>query len=225
MIYERPTKLIMAETVAARSILREFSRSPRRRAFPRLKDRMNAMDGADPIWPDLNYSAWRETLATLHLWTQIVGKIRLALTPWLNHGWHAPLYVTARGLGTSPIPIGAETFEIEFDFVGHRLMVRTSRAPKGPFRSGRSRSPNSIARLSIFSREWALRSRSSRRRTKFRTRFVSRTTEPTPPMTPRLPIVSGARSSRPIASSSASAPGFSARRARCISFGAASILR
>jgi len=88
---------------------------------------MNAMDGADAIWPDLTYSSWRETLATLHLWTQIVGKIRLTLTPWLNHGWHAPLYVTARGLGTSPIPFGAEIFEIEFDFVGHRLNVRTSR--------------------------------------------------------------------------------------------------
>ena len=85
------------------------------------------MNSADPVWPDLTYSAWSETLATLHLWTQIVGKIRLTLTPWLNHGWHAPLYVTARGLGTSPIPIGAEIFEIEFDFVGHRLAVRTSR--------------------------------------------------------------------------------------------------
>ena len=85
------------------------------------------MDGADPIWPDLPYSAWSETLATLHLWTQIVGKIRLTLTPWLNHSWQAPLYVTARGLGTSPIPIGTEIFEIEFDFIGHRLMVRTSR--------------------------------------------------------------------------------------------------
>jgi Family of unknown function (DUF5996) len=88
---------------------------------------MNAMKGAEAIWPELNYAAWRETLATLHLWTQIVGKIRLALTPWVNHGWHAPLYVTARGLGTSPIPAGAEIFEIEFDFVGHRLNVRTSR--------------------------------------------------------------------------------------------------
>jgi hypothetical protein len=85
------------------------------------------MNSADPVWPDLTYSAWSETLATLHLWTQIVGKIRLTLTPWLNHGWQAPLYVTARGLGTSPIPIGAEIFEIEFDFVGHRLSVRTSR--------------------------------------------------------------------------------------------------
>jgi Family of unknown function (DUF5996) len=85
------------------------------------------MDSADAIWPDLSYSAWSETLATLHLWTQIVGKIRLSLTPWLNHSWQTPLYVTARGLGTSPIPIGTEIFEIGFDFVGHRLNVRTSR--------------------------------------------------------------------------------------------------
>ena len=85
------------------------------------------MNSADPVWPDLTYSAWSETLATLHLWTQIVGKIRLTLTPWLNHSWQAPLYVTARGLGTSPIPIGTEIFEIEFDFVGQRLAVRTSR--------------------------------------------------------------------------------------------------
>jgi hypothetical protein len=85
------------------------------------------MSGDDAIWPDLAYPAWSETLATLHLWTQIVGKIRLSLTPWLNHSWQTPLYVTARGLGSSPIPIGAEIFELEFDFVGHRLAVRTSR--------------------------------------------------------------------------------------------------
>jgi hypothetical protein len=88
---------------------------------------MNDMDSADPIWPDLTYSAWRDTLATLHLWTQIVGKVRLSLTPWLNHSWQTPLYVTVRGLATSPIPIGAEIFEIEFDFAAHRLNVRTSR--------------------------------------------------------------------------------------------------
>src|SRR6478609_9679435 len=85
------------------------------------------MDSADAIWPGLSYSAWSETLKTLHLWTQIVGKIRLRLTPWLNHSWQTPLYVTARGLGTSPIPIGTEIFDIEFDFVAHQLAVRTSR--------------------------------------------------------------------------------------------------
>jgi hypothetical protein len=78
-------------------------------------------------WPDLPYAAWRATASTLQLWTQIVGKVRLALTPWLNHGWQVPLYVTARGLGTSPIPFGSEVFEMEFDFVSHRFVVRTSR--------------------------------------------------------------------------------------------------
>jgi hypothetical protein len=78
-------------------------------------------------WPELDYPKWRDTAATLQLWSQIVGKIRLALTPWVNHSWHVTLYVTARGLGTSPIPYGQEIFEIEFDFVAHRLVVRTSR--------------------------------------------------------------------------------------------------
>ena len=59
-----------------------------------------------PEWPEIRYEAWRDTCSTLHLWTQIVGKIRLAQTPWLNHGWHVPLYVTARGLSTSSIPHG-----------------------------------------------------------------------------------------------------------------------
>jgi hypothetical protein len=77
-------------------------------------------------WPELPYAAWRDTALTLQLWTQIVGKIRLARTPWLNHSWHVTLYVTARGLTTSPIPDGARTFQIDFDFVDHVLWVRTS---------------------------------------------------------------------------------------------------
>jgi Family of unknown function (DUF5996) len=81
---------------------------------------------AATVWPDLPYPVWRDTAATLQLWTQIVGKVRLARTPWLNHGWQVPLYVTACGLGTSPIEIGTEIFDIEFDFIGHRLVVRTS---------------------------------------------------------------------------------------------------
>jgi hypothetical protein len=77
-------------------------------------------------WPRLEYASSRDTLVTLQLWSQVVGKVRLALTPWLNHGWHVPLYVTARGLGTSPIPAGNEVFEIELDFIAHVLLVRTS---------------------------------------------------------------------------------------------------
>jgi hypothetical protein len=80
----------------------------------------------DVLWPPLNYPAWRPTCETLHLWTQIVGKIRLRLTPWLNHSWHVPLYVTARGLSTSVIPYKGEGFEIRFDFIDHTLDVETS---------------------------------------------------------------------------------------------------
>lgn len=86
---------------------------------------MLELDGSQQ-WPELPYAEWRETAITLQLWTQIVGKIRLSLTPWLNHGWHVPLYVTARGLGTSPIPVAGEMLEIDFDFVTHRLVCRTS---------------------------------------------------------------------------------------------------
>ncbi len=85
------------------------------------------MNNAVSIWPDLSYPAWRDTAATLQLWTQIVGKVRLVLTPWVNHGWHVPLYVTARGLTTSPIPVGNEILDIEFDFLRHQLVARISR--------------------------------------------------------------------------------------------------
>lgn len=77
-------------------------------------------------WPELPTASWRDTYATLHLFTQIVGKIRLARTPWLNHSWHVTLYVTARGLTTSPIPDGTRNFEIEFDFLDHTLRISTS---------------------------------------------------------------------------------------------------
>ncbi len=79
-----------------------------------------------PAWPDLAYLGWRDTALTLQLWTQIVGKIRLTLTPWLNHSWQVPLYVTARGLSTSAIHVHQEILEMEFDFVTHLLVVRTS---------------------------------------------------------------------------------------------------
>ena len=77
-------------------------------------------------WPELPTAAWRETYATLHLWTQIIGKIRLARAPWLNHSWHVALYVTARGLTTSPIPDGISTFQIDLDFIDHHLRISTS---------------------------------------------------------------------------------------------------
>jgi Family of unknown function (DUF5996) len=84
------------------------------------------MQDAAIIWPALSYAGWRDTAATLHRWMQIVGKVRLALTPWVNHSWQVPLYVSARGLATSPIPYAEEIFEMEFDFLRHRLIVRSS---------------------------------------------------------------------------------------------------
>jgi hypothetical protein len=77
-------------------------------------------------WPELPTAAWRETYATLHLWTQIAGKIRLVRAPWLNHSWHVALYVTARGLTTSPIPDDVRTFQIDFDFIDHALRISAS---------------------------------------------------------------------------------------------------
>jgi Family of unknown function (DUF5996) len=80
----------------------------------------------DAVWPDLPYAAWRDTYVTLRLWTQIVGKVRLKLTPWLNHSWHVTLYVTARGLTTGPMPLGGRDLAIDFDFIDHVLWLRTS---------------------------------------------------------------------------------------------------
>ena len=86
---------------------------------------MSAEEKREDIWPALPYAEWKETCATLHMWTQIVGKIRLALSPWTNHSWHVTLYLTARGLTTSPIPRGSRIFEIEFDFIDHQLIIAT----------------------------------------------------------------------------------------------------
>lgn len=80
----------------------------------------------DTTWPSLPLAAWQDTYETLQLWTQIVGKIRLALAPQINHWWHSTLYVTPRGLTTSSIPYGTRTFEISFDFLKHRLEIETS---------------------------------------------------------------------------------------------------
>jgi hypothetical protein len=79
---------------------------------------------APETWPELEYTSWSDTVATLHLWTQIVGKVRLAATPWMNHSWHVPLYVTPTGLTTSTIHHGTRAFDIEFDFHQHVLTLR-----------------------------------------------------------------------------------------------------
>jgi hypothetical protein len=87
---------------------------------------MSAESITAELWPELPLNAWKETYATLHMWTQIVGKVRLALSPKINHWWEVPLYVTSRGLTTSPIPYDGGIFEVEFDFIHHKLLIRTS---------------------------------------------------------------------------------------------------
>ncbi|MBE9169669.1 hypothetical protein IQ238_19790 [Pleurocapsales cyanobacterium LEGE 06147] len=70
-------------------------------------------------WPSLALDSWQDTYSTLHMWTQIIGKIRLVQTPWIDHSWHVPLYLTARGLTTSTIPYNSRIFQIDFDFIDH----------------------------------------------------------------------------------------------------------
>ena len=84
----------------------------------------------DEAWPALPLSEWEDTCRTLHMWTQIVGKVRLAFTPHMNHWWEAPFYVCARGLTTSPIPYKGGVFEAVFDFLAHELRLETSWGPR-----------------------------------------------------------------------------------------------
>jgi hypothetical protein len=99
------------------------------------------MTASSQAWPTLPLEAWSETYATLHLWAQIVGKIRLTQSPWVNHGWSCTLYVTARGLTTSPVPHGSRTFQIDFDFIGHQLTILSSDG----FTGGVALEPQSVA--------------------------------------------------------------------------------
>src|SRR5437016_10107171 len=87
---------------------------------------MGDMAQLDSAWPALPLKDWRDTYLPLQLWTQVVGKIRMTLSPPLNHWWHTTLYVTARGLSTSPIPFGAGAFEIQFDLLDHQLQIQVS---------------------------------------------------------------------------------------------------
>ncbi len=81
------------------------------------------MAASNEIWPALPFAEWKDTAKTLHMWTQVVGKIRLALTPWMNHSWHVTLYLTSRGLTTSPMFFNARALQIDFDFVEHELRI------------------------------------------------------------------------------------------------------
>jgi len=85
-----------------------------------------ANSASTEIWPALPFSEWKETARTLHMWTQVVGKVRLALSPWTNHSWHVTLYLTARGLTTSPIYFDSRPLQIDFDFVDHVLRIQAA---------------------------------------------------------------------------------------------------
>src|SRR5688572_24077008 len=94
---------------------------------------MSTADEGRESWPPLPLQEWVETRDTLHMWLQIVGKVRLAQTPAVNHSWHTTLYVTPRGLTTSPIPHGEREFQIDLDFVAHQLIVASSDERTGGF--------------------------------------------------------------------------------------------
>jgi hypothetical protein len=109
---------------------------PRDPGAPAGRPEGRADPGGAGAWPSLPLEAWRDTYATLHMWTQVIGKIRLARAPMVNHWWHVPLYVTARGLTTSPVPYGTRTFQIDFDFITHRLSIVTSDGAERAFELG-----------------------------------------------------------------------------------------
>ena len=176
-------------------------------------------------WPELPTAAWRETYATLHLWTQIAGKIRLARSPWLNHSWHVALYVTARGLTTSPIPDGVRTFQIDFDFIDHHVRISTSDGAQKQFalagQSVASFYAAVIASLAELGIHIAIDEIPNELPDPIRFSADLST-----PLTIRTRCGAFFRFwSMPIGCSSNSEPDFSARPARCIFSGAASILR
>ena len=176
----------------------------------------------EQAWPPLPLDAWAESCATLHMWTQIVGKIRLRESAPINHGWHSTLYVTARGLTTSPIPHGLRTFQIDFDFIDHVLVIevsdgRTARVALEPqtVASFYRRVMDALRGLDIDVHIYARPNEvpdpipfDQRRRAPRRT-------------TPRRSIASGACSCRAIACSSGFARALSASAVRCIFLGRA----
>src|SRR5690554_3745307 len=102
---------------------------------------MSSLNAPVAPWPPLPYAQWQETASALHLWTQIVGKYRLARTPWVNHSWHATLYVTPRGLTTGPIPDVRGTVTLAFDLRAHALSAETDQGAREAFALG----PMSVA--------------------------------------------------------------------------------
>lgn len=155
---------------------------------------------ARAAWPSLRVDEWADTRTTLHMWTQVVGKVRLMHAPLLNHWWQVPLYVSPRGLTTSSIPFGTRVFDMEFDSIDHQLRIRDD--------DGATRhvalEPKSVA--DFYSQvmqaldELGLERRSMPGPTRSTRRSRSRRTARTPPMTPTPRSASGASWCRPTAS-------------------------
>ena len=150
------------------------------------------MTDQQAAWPELPLAEWQDTYQSLHMWLQIVGKVRLAASPWVNHSWHVTFYVTARGLTTSPIPIDTRTFQVDFDFIDQRLAIKASDGREGGF----VLEPMSVAvfyaRLmkELATLDIRLRSICCRTRSKIRSARLDEKLERT---TPNTPSGSGAR--------------------------------
>ena len=177
----------------------------------------------DATWPELPLSAWKDTYATLHLWTQIVGKIQLAQTPWLNHSWHVVLYVSARGLTTSAIPYGDRSFQLDFDFLDHVLRASTSDGQNKEIGLFPRSVADFYADVMRSLAELGIDVRINSSPTRFRMRSASARTMSTPPTTASTRSASGAFSFSPHACSAGSARPSSANAVRSISSGEASI--
>jgi hypothetical protein len=184
------------------------------------------MASDEDSWPRLDYRRGRDSCTTLHLWTQVVGKVRLALAPPVNHWWHVPLYLTARGLTTSPMPYGGRAFQIDFDFIDHRLRIHVSDGGQDGFalvpRSVADFHTEIMGRLRGLGLDLQILDDAGRDR---RPGAGSSRITCTPPMTRTPSTGSGGRWRWPTRCSPSSAAGFSAKRARCISSGAASTSR
>lgn len=171
-------------------------------------------------WPALAVQDWASNRDTLHMWVQIVGKIRMAHQPLVNHWWQAPLYVSARGLTTSSIPYGTGSFDIEFDFHDHELLVRTSAGPIGRITLGPKSVADFYTEMMLLLTELGYRRPSRGGPTKCKRPSRSPTTPNTSPTTRNQYTHSGASSSKPTASFTSSAHGSPARSAPCTSSGA-----
>src|SRR5262245_15504079 len=179
----------------------------------------------NPSWPELPYDAWKDTCATLQLWTQIAGKIRLVQTPWLNHSWHVVLYLWPRGLTTSSIPYGERTFQLDFDFLDHALRASTSDGGQAEIRLAPRSVADFYADLLRALSQLGIQVRINELPMRFPTRSASVKTTSTRLMTATSPNAFGAYWCSPSVCSASSARRSSASAVRCISFGEASIWR